>query len=442
MASPLLAFISAPYPSTCATLAVIAVLAVAGSAGAVESAGEAPEDATATLRRIEQQLEAVEDRRRTLFDEAAIADQDLMDLRGRLIAAASDIMGQQDELRRLELELGALVDLEQALADRLSAGREATESLLAALHRLARRPAASLVAGRQAPLQTVRAAMLMRAAVPALEARAARLRAELSILADLRQALAARRSNVRAARGLLDGEIDQLTALVDERQALMERNVRDRAELADAGAALARQADDLRDLIRLLEEDGTGPASREAASVPPRSDAPAGGTSDIDLIAMDVPWSPGGGTPSATTRPMRPLPQFQGVVLPARGEVVISYDEPNPQGEVSKGLTLRTYPGAPLIAPLDGEVRFAGSFRGYGEILILQHRDGYHSLIAGVGRIDARVGQQVLIGEPIGTARLPQPDVSQPLTVYFELRRNGRPVDPIQGLAQAQMRGR
>ena len=139
---------------------------------------------------------------------------------------------------------------------------------------------------------------------------------------------------------------------------------------------------------------------------------------------------------------MRPLPQFQGVVLPARGEVVISYDEPNPQGEVSKGLTLRTYPGAPLIAPLDGEVRFAGSFRGYGEILILQHRDGYHSLIAGVGRIDARVGQQVLIGEPIGTARLPQPDVSQPLTVYFELRRNGRPVDPIQGLAQAQMRGR
>ena len=149
MASPLLAFISAPYPSTCATLAVIAVLAVAGSAGAVESAGEAPEDATATLRRIEQQLEAVEDRRRTLFDEAAIADQDLMDLRARLIAAASDIMGQQDELRRLELELVALVDLEQALADRLSAGREATESLLAALHRLARRPAASLVAGRQ-----------------------------------------------------------------------------------------------------------------------------------------------------------------------------------------------------------------------------------------------------------------------------------------------------
>ena len=93
-----------------------------------------------------------------------------------------------------------------------------------------------------------------------------------------------------------------------------------------------------------------------------------------------------------------------------------------------------------MVAPLDGQVRFSGTFRGYGELLILEHGGGYHSLIAGFGRIDARIGQQVLAGEPVGVTALPQSDATEDLSVYFEFRSNGQPVNPVQGLAMARER--
>ena len=114
---------------------------------------------------------------------------------------------------------------------------------------------------------------------------------------------------------------------------------------------------------------------------------------------------------------------------------------PNTLGGVLKtkrGLILQPYPGAPIVAPLDGEVRFAGNFRGYGELLILEHSGGYHSLIAGFGRLDARVGQQVLAGEPVGVTALPQSGTTDNPTLYFEFRSNGQPINLVQGLAMAR----
>ena len=114
------------------------------------------------------------------------------------------------------------------------------------------------------------------------------------------------------------------------------------------------------------------------------------------------------------------------------------YGQTNGLGETNRGLTLEPYPGAPIVAPLDGEVRFAGTFRGYGELLILEHSGGYHSLIAGFGRLDARIGQQVLAGEPVGVTALPQSGTTDTPTLYFEFRSNGQPINPVQGLAMAR----
>ncbi len=58
--------------------------------------------------------------------------------------------------------------------------------------------------------------------------------------------------------------------------------------------------------------------------------------------------------------------------------------------------------GAQIVAPFDGRIAFEGPFRSYGQILIIEHGGGYHTVLAGLDRVDAVVGQWLLAGEPVG----------------------------------------
>ena len=117
----------------------------------------------------------------------------------------------------------------------------------------------------------------------------------------------------------------------------------------------------------------------------------------------------------------------QTVRLPAAGGVATEYGEADRFGTTSRGLHIAAAAGTPVVAPLDGTIKFAGRFRTYGQILIVEHRNGYHSLIAGLGRIDTSVGRSVSAGEPIGVVA--EPAEAAP-DLYFELRRNGQPINP------------
>jgi len=119
------------------------------------------------------------------------------------------------------------------------------------------------------------------------------------------------------------------------------------------------------------------------------------------------------------------------MVLPAAGEMVIGFGGTGASGESSKGITLATRPGAEVVAPFDGRVVFAGAFRGYGRILIIRHGDGYHSLVAGLDRIDSSVGQWLTAGEPIGRMSAGE---ARP-RLYLELRHDGQPINPLPWLA-------
>jgi septal ring factor EnvC (AmiA/AmiB activator) len=99
-------------------------------------------------------------------------------------------------------------------------------------------------------------------------------------------------------------------------------------------------------------------------------------------------------------------------------------------GISSKGITIETRSGAQVVAPFDGRIEFAGPFRGYGQILIIEHADGYHSLLAGLGRIDGTVGQSLVAGEPVGAM-----GSSDRPSLYLELRRHGQPINPLPWLA-------
>jgi septal ring factor EnvC (AmiA/AmiB activator) len=122
-----------------------------------------------------------------------------------------------------------------------------------------------------------------------------------------------------------------------------------------------------------------------------------------------------------------PLPNH--MLLPVHGKVYTAFGQRDDLGAPSKGITFSTRSGASIVTPLAGIVKFAGPFQKYKQILIVEHKGGYYSLIAGLARIDTVVGASLAAGEPVGVA-----ETSGSPRVYYELRRNGKPVNPQRSL--------
>ena len=116
-------------------------------------------------------------------------------------------------------------------------------------------------------------------------------------------------------------------------------------------------------------------------------------------------------------------------MLPADGRLVSGFGEARPGAVRTRGVAIAVRPGALAVAPAAGRIAFAGPYRGYGTIAIIEHGGGWTSVITGLARIDARVGEQVIAGAPLGLAGPRQP------VLGVELRRAGEPVNPLDHLA-------
>ncbi|MCK5659604.1 MAG: peptidoglycan DD-metalloendopeptidase family protein [Alphaproteobacteria bacterium] len=125
------------------------------------------------------------------------------------------------------------------------------------------------------------------------------------------------------------------------------------------------------------------------------------------------------------------------LLLPVHGTVYTEFGKKDDLGAKSKGITFITRPGAGVVVPLAGIVKFAGTFQKYRQILIVEHQGGYHSLIAGLAHIDAVIGASLVAGEPVGVAE----DSNSP-QIYYELRQNGKPVNPKKLLIAQRKQGK
>ena len=110
--------------------------------------------------------------------------------------------------------------------------------------------------------------------------------------------------------------------------------------------------------------------------------------------------------------------------LPVRGRVVVRFGEKTALGLKSDGWRVRTRGDALVLAPADGVVKFADSFRGFGRVVIMSHKNGYNTVMTNLGNIDVALEQEVLAGEPIGRMNPDKPEM------YLEVRRGNSAVDP------------
>jgi murein hydrolase activator len=359
--------------------------------------------------RLKREIESIGDDRRKL-------NQEMIDAAARVRSIEEQIAGTEDRLQPLD-------DQEQALRRSLDARRDIIAEVLAALQRISRHPPPAIVVKPEDALQSLRSALLLGALLPEMRHEAESLIADLAELARLRRSIGEER--VRLA--------NDLTALADDRVRLaflMEQRQKQQADVEKTLAAerqraslLARDADNLKDLMAKLEQgiDGAGRAGRAGAEKKTLDNRP-------DLAALKDPGRLAPAVAFASAKRMLPLP--------VNGARIKEFGAPDGLGGTEKGLSIAARPGAQITAPCDGWVVYAGPFRNYGQLLILNAGGGYHVLLAGMDRISVDLGQFVVTGEPVATmggrvqtAAALAVGSGQPL-LYIEFRKDGTPVDP------------
>lgn len=403
-------------------------------------AAESPEQ---QLKSVEKALDESREKESEYTKEADALAAEIATLRGDSITAAKAAQAHEAALSTLEDQLAALNAAEVQKAQELKRHRTQQAQLLMALERLARNPPEGLALAPGDPLDAVRSAMLMGSAVPPIEAEARALRQEIATLATLRQHITEAETRHRAERRSLDKEQARLATLIARKAILQGQAQQGAEETGQRQVQLAAQATDLQQLIDRLEaqrkareaeaqkreaEAQRREAERQARLAErrpdPRPDLRSGG---VEVTA------PAAVHPDPTKpKLVRPFAKARGLMTyPASGRLMRRFGEPDELGVASKGLTLETRDGAQVIAPFDGRVLFAGPFRGYGQILIIEHSDGYHSLLAGLDKVEGTVGQWLVAGEPVGT----MPGGQEKPHLYLELRHDGQPINPLPWLA-------
>ena len=297
--------------------------------------------------------------------------------------------------------------------------------MLAALQRIGRRPPPALLVSPEDALQSVRTAILLGAVLPDMKVEVDTLVADLAELVRVRSEIAAEREALGRDLAALSQERTRMTVLVQERQRKQAETEKAlEAERARA-VQLARQADNLKDLIGRIEQE-IAAAARAAAAGAGREPTPADPKSS--LAALNDPGRLAPAIAFASAKGALPLP--------VNGIKIRDFGEPDGLGGTEKGLSVASRAGAQVTAPCDGWVVYAGPFRSYGQLLILNAGGGYHVLLAGMERISVDLGQFVLTGEPVAvmgggpqSAAAIATGSSQPV-LYIEFRKDGVPVDP------------
>src|SRR3989440_3648665 len=402
--------------------------AVAQVAGPTQQTTAASPDA---IKQREQELEATRAQQKSAAEaqaklkaDIAAIGQDRSKLNQQLIDIAAQVRGVETSIADAEARLRPLDSREQQIRGSLDSRRSEIVEVLAALQRAGRRTPPALLVRPEDALQSLRTAMLLGSVVPELRGRAAKLTGELSELVTLRKAIATERNRLALDRDKFGTDQARLAALVEQRQRQQSAIEKDMEAEGARAIALSRQVDSLQGLIAKMEQDLKSAA--RAAATANLHGAPAGNGKPNAAMLKD----------SARLSPAIAFASAKGLfAMPVNGSKIRDFGGSDGVGGVEKGISLATRPGSQVTTPCDGWVVYAGPFRSYGQLLILNAGGGYHVLIAGMERISVNIGQFVLTGEPVATmgstsqvASILATTASQPV-LYVEFRKDGTPID-------------
>lgn len=476
--------------------AAVLVAAVAGlSAAPRAEPPKTAEEAANRLQRQKNELVAKETRKREIEKDLDSIAAERREINVRLLDTAALVQKSEEEMTSIETRLAGFERQERDLRTSLAREHNKISGILAALQRMGRNPPPVIVTQREDALQMVRSAMLLGVAFPGLRSEADALTGKLNDLDAIMASIRREGDSLRSERERLTATQARLAGLLEtKKQSLAERQAELR-QVRESTADIAKNVTDLNELIAKLGRQVTAapvlvterePAGEKVVAVlPPAANAPPEPAPDAtqggavrEAAVADAPEPAPRGeqevammTPEASEGPARRTPSvvelaptttalnpgkpdritpavpFQlakgKLSMPARGRRALGFGDKTQYGGTSKGIVIETRFGARVTSPCDGWVVYAGEFRSYGQLLIINAGGGYHVLIAGMSQMDVGPGQFVLAAEPIGTmsgaprtAELTAgrtgmsqgPQASAPV-LYIEFRKDGEPID-------------
>ncbi|BAK67839.1 peptidase M23B family protein [Sphingobium sp. SYK-6] len=374
--------------------------------------GTSLDEERAALLRARAQAEEARKRSEALEASARKAANAADRTRDQIAALAARIQQSEADLRAGEARVGIIARLQRAQAKRLAERQTPIVRLTAALQQIARRSPVLTLVEPGTVGDAVHRRIVLAQVMPVVMARTRDLRAEIARSADLRESAEAAAGALARTRDGLAAQ-QQTLASLEQRQRVASRQLRDSASLEiERSLAMAEEARDIGELMQTIEEAGVIRDALLALPGPvPRPDTP-----DDAPLPRDSGEPAGASLSGDAAR----APIYR---LPVVGDVVTGFGEVSESGLRARGLTILTAPGATVVAPAAGRIAFAGPFRGYGQIVIMEHGGGWTSLVARMDRVSAQVGDIVRQGDPLGATGPGKP------RLLVELRRQDRPID-------------
>jgi murein hydrolase activator len=420
MAFPTVLVLGAPVRAAAALVAT----ALAALPAAAQQAAPV-EEKRVELVRLQDEIKLSDEVVARLQAQIRALDADRSKLAADLVATAARTRETEAKVEAAEGRLSALSDEEAGIKASLASRKGLLVEVIASLQRMGHHPPPALLVRPEDALEAVRTAMLLGAVLPEMRNEMQELAGDLAKLAEVRKGIVAERDQLKGELSSLAEDRTRIDLLVGERQRILAAQERNLVNEQVRAAALGRDAQSLKELISRMESEVA--AARHAADA--AAAEPGKPVLRPSLAALEDP---------NRLSPALPFEQAKGLLTPpVTGTTLRQFGEDDGNGGAEKGLVIGARPSATVTAPCDGWVVYAGPFRSYGQLLIINAGGGYHVVLAGMERIDVALGQFVLTGEPVAAMGAGEvvvasaaPSGGKEPTLYVEFRKDGVSIDP------------
>jgi murein hydrolase activator len=395
------------------------VLAICASSAGVLAQTSTQGGTAAQIELIEQSLQTSAEKQAAISSEIEKAVKAQSEISDKLVALGKSLEVQQVNIKSADLKIKSLSAEAIVIRSDLGAKQEQLSELLAGLQRLEQNPPPALVVDPQDVLQALRGAMMFGAVVPGMRDQALALQAQLARLEAIQTESVALKAKLLEANLGAVASINDLKILQQQKKDFAVTAAEDLNSEKLRAATLAEQAKSLKQLLASLEAEKLAADAKKSAEAKAREEA------EKQKLA-------------ALSKPNMVMSAQRGKLnAPLLGTVLKQFGEDNGLGSKVEGVAIAASGGQTVLSPVDGRVEFAGPFRSYGELLILNAGEGYLVLLAGMTQISAEIGQSIKAGEPVGTmgdgpssvALIGDIELTRPV-LYIEFRLNNEPVDP------------
>ena len=400
------------------------------------------------LESVEAQVHVKEMELKKKQAESVALSLELAKLNKQMIQAAKKIQTDEEKTTKMEKELEELESKLEVLEQDFNKEHKNLTYILASMQNLALYPSETLIVQPLTPVEIIQSAILMRETVPYVYKHADKLRHDVEKLENQRKKVNSALENLEKQKNKMISQQKELKKMAEQKSSIRKQVETESLALKNQAQKLALEAADLKELVEKLEKDEELKKRRSAEikkAAKKREQEAFKKLQEEQIKRIKEGKSKGLFDESGTSYVEDDsqdymedvkVQQFSQNMInfasakgrlsrPARGEIITFYGNELSKGVTSKGIVIKTRANAQVIAPYDGSVIFSGPFKGYGNLIIIDHSKGYVSLLAGLEAIDVQTGQMLLAGEPVGI----MPD-GENAKLYIEIRKDQNPITP------------